>query len=165
MAPGSSCAFQGPGSTLALQPGGGRWPGPCSFTAVLESTHPPPTSVSFCREGSSFLTVGRWLQGEDVRLQVHLTFSLTVLHHTCRSQHVSLLKLGWRCRGWRSWLSVPTALSLLRIHQAQEPWGRLLAPRPAWSACLSLLPEALSRPLTVLPGTRCSVCCGVLDGL
>ena len=81
---GSSCVFQGHGSPLALQPGGGCWPGLCSFTAVLDSTHPPATSVSFCREGPSSLTVGRWLQGEDARLQVQVTFSLTVLHHYMR---------------------------------------------------------------------------------
>lgn len=32
----------------------------------------------FCREGPSSLTIGTWLQGEDARLQVRVTFSLTV---------------------------------------------------------------------------------------
>ena len=132
---GSSCVFQGHGSPLALHPGGGRWPGRCSFTAVLDSTHPPPT-VSFCREGPSSLTVGRWLQGEDARLQVQVTFSVTVLHHCMQVTARFSPEVGLEVQG----LAVSALCSDCPVSAPDPAGSGTLGPLAGSSASMVCLP-------------------------
>ena len=77
MALGSSCVFQRHGS-----PVGSAARRTLAWAVLLHSRvgEYPPTShlCLFCRKGPSSLTVGICLQGADARLQVRVTFSLTV---------------------------------------------------------------------------------------